>query len=298
MLFTLLTILEMVLMGVGQSMRELMGETGMAGRSGNKVININLNFDDDDNIKDLLGRGLHTIRHTNPKIDDKVEVKVGEGLEFDTDDSVKVNTGEGLKIKDGKVVVNTGEGLKIKDGKVVANTHYGDMIGDGLKIDDNKKIAVKAGNGLETADGKVNVEVGDGLKIDDNGKVALSVGDGVKVVDGKIVTDKLALGDGLAYDNQDRLIIDNTIPGPSEMFSAVTDVKLNFELGVLTLTKIITIFTVARSKVGTVVSVNPLSNRLEYESVTIGGGPYGYGASMQSVPDRVIDVKTPSFYKK
>ena len=275
-----------------------MGENIMAGRSGKTVINININ--DGADVFDLLGKGLVAVHRTFPQTDDEIDVKIGGGLKFDDQDAVAVNVGEGLIVDDeGKLNVEVGEGLAIEDGKISVTAKYSDVIGTGLKIENNGKVAVAGGEGLVLNDGNVNVNLGDGLKLDGDGKITLDTGDGVEVVDGKVTAEHLALGDGLAYDNMGRLIIDNTVPGPVEMFQAVSDIKLNFELGVLTLTKIVTTYAVSKNKVGGVVGVSPLSNRLEYEKVTIGGGPYSYGmgVAMHSVPERKTDGRTPMFYK-
>lgn len=296
------TLLTVVAIGVlGGFMCGLMGGKDMAGRSGSTVINIIIN-ESDGEVFDILGRGLHGVQETFPIIKREIEAKLGDGLKFDNNDAISVNTGDGLAIDDeGKINVSVGEGLSVdKDGNIVVTAKYSDVIGSGLTVTADGKVAVADGEGIVMNDGKVNVNLGDGLKIDGDGRITMDTGEGIVLdQDGKITAERAALGDGLAYDNQDRLIIDNSVPGPTEMFQAVSDIKLGFDLGVLTLTKIITTYTVSKSKVGTVVGVTPLSNRIEYEQATIGGGPYSYGMgmAMHSVPDRKADPKAPMFYK-
>lgn len=278
-------------------MRDHKGEDNMAGRSGPTTINININ--DGEEIYDLLGRGLHAVRQIKPRTKDLIEVNPGGGLAFDSKDALVVNPGLGLHIdENGKVAVGLGYGLGFdENGQIEVTAKYSDVIGDGLTLDSNDLVVVDTHRGVEIQDGKVGINVGDGLTLDVADRLAINPGDGIEVVGGKVTAPKTVLGDGLKYDGEGRLVIDNSMSGPGNSFESVSDITFSFEMGVLSLNKSITTYQIDKNKVGNVVGVNPVATRVETEKVTIGGGPYNYGTAMHSVPERKECEKMPIFYR-
>lgn len=184
-------------------------------------LTISTNEADDSSILSVdIGNGLYF----NEK---KLSIKPSSGITCDNNGvSLKVNT-DIFNFNNNKLGLNLGSGLMHDEGNGIPRVKLGTGLqfnksngniqincGDGIdyytETDDfgnqNTKLCVKIGDGLQLFTGKIEVKLGRGLNIDTNGAICnpIQYGDGLDATDNTL---SVATSRGLKFDDNKKLEI-------------------------------------------------------------------------------------------